>query len=193
LLQDGQVVCDGDTAQVISRYRAMFGDVHRAQVDLTTWPTRQGRGELARFTSAAICNLDGELGSTIPMGSGIIVNLGITFFQNIHAVDVGLAFINLLGARLSHLVSSWENLNQPVKEGTYSYDITIPHLPFVPGSYSIIIWMKPQNGQTEDRIEDALGVEVTPTPIHNGSIPRFEKYCQPGETFIASEWTVRPH
>jgi hypothetical protein len=125
------------------------------------------------------------------MGAGLQVSLGITFEQDMHAVDVGLAFTNMLGHRLSHLVSSWEDLDQPVKAGTYCYDITIPHIPFVPGMYSIIIWVKQQNGPTADRIEDALGFEITSAPIHTGHIPKFDTYCQPGETFMPSQWTMR--
>jgi len=192
LLQTGSVAGDGNVHHVIGQYQSSLSSKQTPFVDLMDWPNRYGPGEFARFVSVGLHDLAGAPRDIIRIGHGLKMRLKIHFFKPVRAPEIGVAISNLLGQRATHFVSSWEGLLEPVDEGRYVYEITVPRLLLVPGLYTLTVWVKKEgrmSGGSDDGIEGALNFEVAPAPI-NGRVPYFDAYCQPGEVYMESQWKV---
>jgi lipopolysaccharide transport system ATP-binding protein len=193
LIQTGSVVADGNAYEIVAHYQQSLGSKQTSFVGLTDWPSRHGPGDLARLKSVATYDLKGQSCDVIPIGQGLVIRVHIHFFKPVRTPEVGVAILNLLGQRVSHIVSAWEGLFERVDVGEYMYEITIPRLFLVPGLYTLTLWVKREGRRggwpQDDAIEAALNFQVTPAVI-NGRAPYFDVYCQPGEVYIDSQWSV---
>jgi lipopolysaccharide transport system ATP-binding protein len=192
LLRTGSIAIDGNVTHAIGHYLSSLGSKEASFADLANWPTRYGAGEFARLMSVGMFDLKGTPCDVIEMKQGLVIRLHIHFLKAVSTPEVGVAISNLLGQRTTHLVSAWEGLLEPVGEGRYIYEITIPRLLLIPGPYALTVWVKREgrvSGGSDDGIEGALTFEVAPTAI-NGRVPHFDAYCQPGEVYMESRWTV---
>lgn len=193
LLQNGRIAGDGASDRVIAQYQESSTGNREPFVDLTTRPDRYGPGHLARFKSAALFDMNGSPCRSISMGEGMGIQLVVSFLSPTRAPEVGLAISNMLGHRVTHMVSVWEGLTTPANEGDYVYQVEIPRLSLVPGLYTITVWLKNEgkavNG-SDDGIEGALNFEVTQPP-QKDNLPYFEAYCRPGEVYMENHWSVR--
>lgn len=191
LLEGGRITAEGDTNAVIQRYLQSGGGRQAARVDLTDWPTRVGGGDLGRFTSVALYDINGRPVDSLPFGEGCIVRLGVRFHQSARAPEIGFAISNNIGQRVAHIVSSWEGVDLDMEPGDYEFEISIPQMAFVPGLYNLTLWLRHEvAGKSEDNIEAPLHFEIIPRPVKGRAI-RFQRYCQPGEVYLPSGWTVR--
>ncbi len=192
-LQCGSVIGDGAVHAIIGQYQESWGGRQDSFVDLSNWVHRRGRGEFARFQSASLFDLQDAPCDVIQMGQGLKIRLRIRFSRAVITPEIGVAITNLLGQRITHIVSAWEGLLQPVDVGEYLYEITIPRLMLVPGLYALILWVKRQGNRGgwphDDVIEGALNFQIVGRDI-DGHAPYLEVYCQPGEIYVDSHWKV---
>jgi lipopolysaccharide transport system ATP-binding protein len=191
LLEAGVIISSGSAPQVVAEYQSKFASKTASHVKLDEISLRWGPGSISRLISISIFNGDGVPSSSFQMGQCIIVRVQVRFSKYVEVPEVGIAVSNLMGQRLSHVVSTWEGFTASAEPGEYIYEVKLPNVNFIPGRYTLTVWVKREGQLTpgsDDGIESPVTFEITAADI-SGSLPAFDRYCQPGETYMKSYWS----
>ena len=189
LLNAGRVAQEGAQQDVITSYCEGLSSIESGQADLTNVTERFGRREFSKLISIAFLDADGEPTNNIPMGASITIRLGVIFSSAFREPEVGVVISTISGQRIVRFVSVWEGLCNNVLPGEYHYDVKISTLPLVPGVYTLTPWIKQRRGESDDLVEGALKFTVGLSDV-NGYAPYFDLYCQPGEFYQQSVWSM---
>lgn len=190
LIEAGRVVSDGHPAATIREYQDHVSRRRQAHVDLEAVSNRYGQRAKAKLVSLTIFDAKGNPSVALPFLGPLSLRARVRFSEPCRAPEVGFAISTVAGQRVSHLVSTWEWDPKPVEAGEYEFTATIESVPYVPGIYTITVWVKDQGRTTtDDGIEAAGAFEITPAPVEGRHI-NFDDYCRPGEVYLPSNWTL---
>lgn len=190
LLEAGRLVADGPVLDVVNRYQAGLSS-QASYVDLAGWRDRYGARDVSQLTFIEMVDAQGRRTDAVPMGADVAFRIGVRFFDEVPAVELGLVIGTETGQLVTHLVSTWEAVEPSVQKGDYVYTVRIPRLLFVPGMYRVSPWVN-RSGPgmpADDGVHGGLGFQVILADV-NGNAPYFDLYSQPGETYVPTQWTV---
>jgi lipopolysaccharide transport system ATP-binding protein len=174
VLHEGKLQFDGPTKEGIQHYLdSLFNRSGKGSVvDLNGVGTR--RSALGPLLKRLEFFTDNEqpLGEGIPIGAKLKIKVHFELPTPVNKVHVGLGFDNAYGQRVFTANSIFQpELSIGTRVGAQVYACEIPSLGFVPGEYSIKVWLDLRTGQ-EDTIEDAARITVLESDYYGtGIIP----------------------
>ncbi len=153
LLEKGQLVFDGPTAEAVELYRKLDGVTTRSgdQVDLSDLP-RQGTAN-ARFTDITVTACGGtgapcggtgaaesetvEADRAIRSGDSLQLDLGVTADEDLTVTSLGLTFSTEGGTMLLNLDTADGDVEVKLEAGKNLIRVTIPSLVLADGRYRL--------------------------------------------------------
>lgn len=157
LLGGGQVIQDGESAEVAMRY--LEEDACTAEVDLRNWKTgRSGTGQV-RLLSLATLDHNGQLCSHFEYGEPISFEINV-------AGEVGTRFIlgvrvnDVLGTRILHLVSTDDRVDFGLDSGVAKIRVSLPNVLLNDGTYYISLAVGDKLGSQLDEVGTCLQFKV---------------------------------
>lgn len=182
------------TKEALEYYLASSTSNNLAQVDLEGRKDRFGAGELGKILAVSLFNGEGRPCREFKVGECMKVRIRARFFSRYDTPEIGFAISNILGERLCHVVSSWSNAVSVVDKAEYVFEIELPELLFIPGSYSLAVWEKKVGNcfPSDDNIDNAISFEILQQHVSQGVIPDdVSSYCKHGEVYLKSSWKVQ--
>jgi lipopolysaccharide transport system ATP-binding protein len=176
LLEHGQLVQDGPTVEVVTRYLARHssGSPPGAWVDLSD-ASHKGTGE-ARYTAVRFSSGDPATSYQPYRRGPLEVSVRIASELRRPAVSLAFALYDQDGMRLLSVDS--DSLGRPLvlMRGISGWTFRIPQLFMKPGVYVLGLWLGSRVGETLDRVE-AIRLEVIERhgqPIGARRDPRYD-------------------
>lgn len=174
VLHEGKLQFDGGTRDGIQHYlESLFNRSGKGNVvELNGVGTRRSTmGPLLKRMEFLTDN-EQPLGDGIPIGAKLKVKVHFELPTPMNKVHLGLGFDNAYGQRVFTAHSMFQpDLAIGTRVGPQVYACEIPSLAFVPGEYSIKVWLDLRTGQ-EDMIEDAAKITVLESDYYGtGLVP----------------------
>jgi lipopolysaccharide transport system ATP-binding protein len=186
-VDNGRVVKDGETREVIRAYLNSFGAAEERTLDLREIKGRRGTGA-ARLVRLEFLNADGCDSNAVHSGDPLRVRFHYECYRDIPNLYFGLRIYTNLGVLLSD-VHSWST-GQPVplaREGPGTVTLDIDFLNLMPGTYFLGVWIASDFGIFHDELNNVVRLEVEPSDYYGtgrGVEARF------GMIFFPFRWTV---
>ncbi|WP_166832028.1 ABC transporter ATP-binding protein [Thalassoroseus pseudoceratinae] len=173
-LCDGLLTFDGMPEEAIDQY--LVSGTHSSGKQDFSDPSlkRKGSGKV-RFTSAEIQTFRGSHGTSLPMGEGFKVRMGVESTESVENTLIGIGLFDASGARVCGLNSShtadWTFSLRAGQTATYVCSLKSVNLGH--GRYHLNLILKQALGnQVYDSIESALILTIEGADIYNtGKIP----------------------
>ncbi|NJD54871.1 MAG: ABC transporter ATP-binding protein [Nitrospirae bacterium] len=185
VLSNGSLVFSGKVDKAIEWY--FQNDIGQGTMDLHDGKERSGNG-LVRFTKITTCNMRNEIIDSFPLGQGCKIYLDYECAKGFspHNVEVGVAFISVLGLK----VAMFSNVvaNQPFHDLSPVGRIccTIPSVPLTHSEYVLGISIS-CNGETCDWVDKAMRISIS-----EGDFYKSGRLYYPGSTlvYLPHNWTT---
>jgi len=160
LLEHGKLVQDGPTAEVVSRYLARHssGNAPAAWVDLAS-ASHKGTGA-ARFTAVRFSGSDSATNNQPFRRGPLELSVRIASESRQSAVSIAFSLFDQDGMRLLNVDSDFLGRPMLLQAGMSHWTFRIPQLFMMPGVYVLNLWLGSRVGETLDRVEGALRLEV---------------------------------
>ncbi len=158
LLDDGKIVMDGLTSDVIKHY-LQPGMLQTGESDLVNnYKTRKSPGTL-RAKSIRILDKNHDICSTFEINDELNIELDVT---NVNSNGFAVSFLifNQQGALIYHIRSQDGNINTKALGTTVTVGMTIPRLNIIQGRYSVDVWIGNHLDLLEDHVESTISFEV---------------------------------
>jgi homopolymeric O-antigen transport system ATP-binding protein len=157
---DGQVKADGPTKEIVSSYMAAFAEhVAGTPSALSQITERDGDGKV-RFTGLEILDQERKPKALVQSGDTVVLRLHYHSVEPITRPCFGVRLYSGLGARMAE-VNSWtsgvEIRELPMGQG--SIEVEFDALNFMPGRYSVSLWVAGLKNY-HDVIEYCAALEV---------------------------------
>jgi lipopolysaccharide transport system ATP-binding protein len=186
VLRDGELDFVGDVGEGVAHYvrAATEGAERWALADRTD---RAGNGRL-RFEDISFADAGGASIEIAQSGEDLTIRLGFTrTATSASQAVVRVAVSDMYGQRLFMCLSraSSDTLLKLPESG--EIECRIPHLPLLPGRYSLSVWCK-LDEQMADRVEDAHILEVIPGDFFGtGRL----NVADGGSMLVENSWSIR--
>jgi lipopolysaccharide transport system ATP-binding protein len=189
LLNEGMVIKDGGTHEVITQYLTE-GAAHAASaVDLTDHPGRIRYLEKA-FLSAWIENSVGVTGGVIKMGEAVTIALAFKCSRPVVAPGFGFIVEDVEGRRIfsvtNHMVPNPE-MSRNVEQGVVR--CRIPSLQLLAGTYYVTLALAESKTEYIDKVERALSFDVEEADVYGSGVIPEKSY---GVVFSDTSFTYTP-
>lgn len=156
-LEGGKVRADGPSGDIVQEYIST-AEANEAVVDLRAHSGRWN-GMTPLLREARIYDLEGRPTTTVPAGGGLRIEVDLEIPEEVNSVNVHIGLEDALGDRLATLSSFVQVGGFTHGSGRQTVVCEIPSLPFVPGGYSVTIWMD-RIRQYLDLVDKALQLTV---------------------------------
>lgn len=188
LLQNGALIADGKTADVISTY---FQTSHRAavNVDLTDNSLRQNSLEnsLVKWQRIRISNDAKQETDQFGLGETIVFTADLHARQDVQGVSLGIAVNTMTGLTVCSSTQLESGKSQSLNAGNHSVQFSIQPNLLAPGTYLLDI---SANGQgVTDWIPSALQFTITAASPKNKKTWPTNKY---GFADLPISWDLNP-
>jgi lipopolysaccharide transport system ATP-binding protein len=189
-IEQGHIVRDGETAQVVEAYLAQFlGDQNgTGEVDLRDWPERYGDGR-ARILSACLLNDQGEVTTEFVAGQPLTVEYTLE-----SSIDDPLNLTAVIASattstNIVHL-SHWDTPDVVAQDltGLHKIRMTIPSLPLNQGAFELSIAVHTAHFIPIDVIRHALYFSVSGNPINRRPFDTLAE--RGGFVTVPSTWEI---
>lgn len=185
LLDEGRVVDQGPSTQIIERYLSSFRQ-GVSSLSLAERTDREGRGE-ARYTNIRFYNGSGQPVSSVPMGGRLEVELEFVCFRPLSRPRFVLLFMNALGQIVfrAKTNAALDTLPRGTRGGKIR--CRFPALNLIPGTYTITARINDSTAHRIDGIEEAATIEVEEADVYGtGRVPQ-----ERGDlVYMPAEWSV---
>ncbi len=158
LLQSGQVVSSGSSAETVAQYVASHSDKFVANVDLGSLP-RKGEGSV-RFKSIAFLGEDGSSLNNPSSGNELVVAIDFVGKRvDRQPAQLGLTFYDNMDTPL-FICANEASCNEPIYIGPGDrIECRISRLPLSAGRYKLGLFLE-QNGVIEDWLQELVQFNV---------------------------------
>jgi lipopolysaccharide transport system ATP-binding protein len=185
-IDEGQIRLDGRPKDVIEAYLATSGEASRLSADLTNVRNRRGNGE-ARFTRVEFLGPDREPLPFLSSGDRVILRLHYQADRPIQRPDFEIGVYTELGTLITRF-STWIDYQiESIPEGDGHLDLVIDAFSFLPGRYSLSLWLKIQGPTFFDVLEHCLQFDVEASDFY-GSGRGIHRYF--GIVFLPCRWRL---
>jgi lipopolysaccharide transport system ATP-binding protein len=158
LLEDGNIVMDGETSEVIKHY-LQPDMIKSGESDLTeNLRARRSPGTL-RAKMVRILNKNGKICTTFEINDQISIEVDIDNL-NVNGFAVSFLVYNQQGALIHQVRSQDGNIDTKNLDSTTTVRMTIPKLNIIQGRYSIDVWIGNHLDLLEDHVEGTISFEV---------------------------------
>jgi lipopolysaccharide transport system ATP-binding protein len=186
-LQNGRMVDEGPTQQVVSDYLKVVGPKQVGGVATVAADTqRVGSGE-ARLVRAAMLGAAGEPVTQIEIGEPFTIVMTFEVDQEIPeaVVDIGIDDVN--GSPLARSVSSDDGLTLSLAPGTHEVRADL-ELSLLPGEYAVTIGLHEPSRYAFDFVERVLSFATV--NIGHGDLPAHPWERARGHVRPSSRWAL---
>lgn len=158
LLEDGKIVKDGETSEVIKHYLQphllKLGERDLTSNDLS----RKSPGSI-RARHIKILNKDGNIATTFEINDQMTIEVEL---ENVVANGfvVSILIMNQQGALVYHIRSQDSNINTKNLKSSPKIQMTIPKINIIQGRYSVDVWIGNHLDMLEDHVEGVISFEV---------------------------------
>jgi lipopolysaccharide transport system ATP-binding protein len=181
LLENGRVVDDGPSAEVIARYTCGAAD---SQAPLE----RSGDGRI-RFGQARICDADGQAQGEVVSGQDSQIQLDYENSAGLKQVQLGLTIYNQLGVAVTSLSTVLTDTALTGLASSGSFNCLIPALPLPIGHYRISAALRHQ-GEDCDIVPHLLEFSVSSTSFYGTTRnPQADHFT----CMVAHSWSHAPN
>lgn len=187
LLQNGTLVKDGPTAQIVEEYMGSFTAQDSASVDLSSHRNRSvaRRPIFRRITTST----NGVPSPAVKMGEGLEIRLRYDSGEPVRDLRIGITINDLHGQRLVSLSPTFMApdalANAP---GRGEIVLRVPELFMLPNYYNITVIAA--NGTEDlDRIDNCAQVEVLPADVYTSGKPPASNH---GFFYLQGAWSIEP-
>jgi lipopolysaccharide transport system ATP-binding protein len=191
LLDEGQIVRDGDSGEVIEDYIRLSdrssGGAHPGVFDLSARrnPCRDGP-PLVR--SMALLDADGVPSASFQMGSPMRVALEIDALNRYPASQVGITVKSVYGQWLcssnTGMACTYESATRGDSERA---ELSMAAVRLTPGRYTIEVQVSQKGSALIDRVEDAGSFDVVDADVYGTGYQVSSYY---GVFYVDGTWTV---
>ena len=175
ILERGKLVFDGAAKHAVQHYLASVAGLRSDaghSIDLSN--ARNRRSPIAPLLKRLEFFTDGDrpLTAGIPIGGRLKLRIHFDLPTAAVSFNVGLGFDTAFGQRIFTAHSCFEPQREPGPHvGPQVFVCEIPSLTFVPGDYSLRLWLDIGNGEA-DLIEDAARITVLESDYYGtGKVP----------------------
>ncbi|MHA4846789.1 ABC transporter ATP-binding protein [Flavitalea antarctica] len=175
-LENGKVTFSGDKEKGINMYRSA-NKKSTLSADLLTLPLTQNYGpkKYSKLIAIELRNSQNELSASFQKNSQIRVRVKFELLENVSDLEIGYAFTNYNGALFGGVINTWDKFQSFFEKGVHIVQSSIDALSLVPGSYSLVTWIKRGHEGIDNEIEDAIEFEVISNNL-NGQYINYDKY-----------------
>lgn len=186
LLSEGAINYEGEIQDCIQKYLSTDNDLD-GYIEFSEMILNEyGPKLFSNILSLELLNSGGIRTSKFFFGKKMTVKVSFGVLESNNRVEIGIAFQSSLGVKLGGFVSTWEGFEERFIKGEYTVSIEIPFLYFMPGKYSISIWIKEIGNFVDHQIVNCLAFTVYESD-NNGNKTYLEKYRNMGLT-LPSKW-----
>jgi lipopolysaccharide transport system ATP-binding protein len=190
LLDQGRLVRDGESSDVIGRYLEGFESETASRNVADIDAEREGSGEV-RLQSVTTLSSSNKTVSSIPMGEDLIVRMAVKALSDVEKVFVSLQLSDVNGSILCQIDGQQaQNWSIDLEQGQESIlQCTLPRLMLAPGRYSLNVWIHRVVGRALlDYLPRVLTFDIIPNDVFGtGQLPRGDYlFVQP------SDWEIVP-
>lgn len=181
VLDSGRITADDSTQSAISAYLRGGGWTSKqGRIDLTKSARRIGTGT-ALLTSIAVRSDGDRLGFAVGIGERFDILLECLFLAEVNQPVVGVEIKTLDEIPLANLRSDSSSVVfEPQVEGDKaSFEISVPGLPFYPGTYVLHPWISETRGRRADHVTEPIEL----TLLSQGQYDS-ERNLQPGRGIV---------
>jgi lipopolysaccharide transport system ATP-binding protein len=188
-LEHGKVTFSGDKEKGINLYRSS-NKKSTLSADLLSLPATQNYGSkrFSKLEKIELRNSHNELCASFEKNSQLKVRVQFELFEDVGDLEIGYAFTNFNGALFGGVINTWDKFQSFFTKGTHIIESCIDALNLVPGSYSLVTWIKKGNEGVDNEVEDAIELEVISNNL-NGQYINYDKYPHLG-FHHESEWAI---
>lgn len=155
--------------------------------NLLDYPHRKP-GSMARFSSIQILDRNGQECHDLPVGSDIMIKLGIEADQPIRQPCVAATIVTPHNQRIFYCSSRDAGYDLPAMEGRYSLTCHLSSLNLLAGRYYIDLSLHDPAHREYDSIPSAGYFDIRRTDVLNSGIPLGQEH---GLVFFNSQWELR--
>jgi lipopolysaccharide transport system ATP-binding protein len=186
LLQDGQMIADGETHAIIADYLTLNGVHNSGCVDLSCHGGRKKRYQQVMDRVALLDEFDRPL-TSVSMGDGLSVSVSFASSGLAFCPVLGVVVKNSVGTAVFGVNNRLVNGFRFEKKQSGVIYCHFASLPLMPGIYSIDLYLGDEH-QNLDAVTDAVTFEVVPADVYGtGKLPR----SKAGLIFWDATWSVR--
>ena len=158
LLEDGEIVKDGDTSEVIKHYLQPQMIKQGERSLRTSDLSRKSPGAL-RATNIRMLDKDMNVATTFEINDSITIEVEI---ENVvpNGFVASILVTNQQGALIYHIRSQDSDIITTNLKSIIKVQMTIPKLSIIQGRYFVDVWIGNHLDQLEDHVESAISFEV---------------------------------
>jgi lipopolysaccharide transport system ATP-binding protein len=188
VLDRGRITFCGDTQAAIDHYSR---DVEMsAAVDLSGCD-QYGPAQFGRLRQCSVCDDNLRPTNLFRMGDTIRVLIDYECWQTLSDAEIGVKISTISGSPIHYFPTTWEGLQIDLSPGQHGFEVRIPNLSLLPGTYLIGAWALKSGGTSDHNVGSITAIEVIAADI-NGHHPDFARYATgSGESYAPCQWSRR--
>ena len=175
VLANGEVNFIGSVSDGVNNYLALQHVVKNKVYFNKSTPLREGPKTFAKFLFVETINSKNETTGTFNMGEDIIIKIGIEFLKKAQDVEVMIYFKGFMDAYYGMFSSRVENFYD-FKLGVQDIIVRIPHNNFLPGEWSMSLWVNSNKQSQDDLIDHAINFDILSDNNYTDSFVDYTKY-----------------
>jgi len=161
----GRVVFDGDTGAAVRSYLSRVGAGVETRVSLHGHPNRLP-GMRTVITGVACLQDDGSPAATFLQSDDVVLDLDYDAGDGLPLAGAGFIVYTTSGVRVGGFNTYMAGPPPHRLPGRGVVRFVIPARQFTPGSYCVTVSVGSHPGTLEDKVENAIGFEVSPADIY---------------------------
>jgi len=165
VLEAGRIVFDGGTGDAVRAYLSKVGVGGESRVSLVGHPNRLP-GMRTVITGVACHQDDGSPATTFLQSDDVVLELAYDTGAGLPLAGAGFIVYTTSGVRVGgfNTYMAWPPPHRLPDRGIVSF--IIPARQFTPGSYHVTVSVGSHPGTLEDKVEYAIGFDVSPADIY---------------------------
>jgi len=185
-IDNGEVLRDGPTQDVLKDYMAMFAGVQQASLDLSGIENRRGSGEI-RYTGIEFLDRDRRVAKVVRSGDALVLRLHYHAETRIPNPHFGVNVFSDLGSRITSMSTWASGFDVPeAGPGDGAIELAIDSLNLMPGRYHLSLWLAGV-GPDYDNLEHCATLDIEPADVYGSGRGIERRY---GVMFLPCSWRV---
>lgn len=185
LIDEGTIRLDAPTRDVVNAY--LSREESAAEIEFNAIP-RENPAKFARLTKLKLMDGKGVSTTSFRMNEPLVAHIGVYCYKAMANVELGLKISSRSGAAIHYLTSTWEGFRADLDPGSHTFQVCLPHIMLLPGSYTIGLWILCEPDWSDDLLQDVMTITVLKADV-TGYRTRFEQYASSGcEVYATSCW-----
>ena len=185
LIEAGTVRLNAPTRDVVTAYLSRGESAANVDLDILVHDKPQ---RCARLTSLKLLDGSGALTTSFRMNEPLVAHIGVSCHKAMKNAEIGLKISSRSGSAIHYLTSTWEGFYVDLKPGNHTFEVRLPHIMLLPGSYAVGLWVLSEPDWSDDALQDVTTFTVLKGDV-TGHRTRFEQYAFSGsEVHAPSSW-----